>query len=393
MFARRWLWLSVLLSLSVSVGSAALANDNKGGNRVIEARGAAQVKAATATNYRSLATGTIVRQGDILFPSDAARVTVLCADSRIWQVPPGVPSGVSNGCPKASLARTRRILTPNLGGQDETIPYILSPRFTYLRDHTPSFRWHPVPGAKSYTVRLLAANLGELWQVQTQGTELTYPKDVKPLEWGVGYLLTVEAEGGKSSLADGGWNLGFKLLDDRNTRKVEQEIASLEASANLSPAAKAIALAEIYRNSYLVSEAIALLQDTIDKGQVSDPNQRGLIYVQLGELQAETGLNLLAEANLTQAADLFRQSQNQQGLANAQAGLSVVQLLLGKNPESEQAAQQTRATYQALGDAENSREFEEILQRAKQKRQQQVSPAGASDPFSLAGQIDAPSPE
>ncbi len=392
MLVRRWLWLSALLSLSISVGGLALANENKGGYRVIEAKGQVRVKSPSGSNYRPLATGGVVRQGDIVYPAEAAKVTVLCEGSRIWQVPPGVPSGVNSGCPVAILARTRRVMTVNLGGQDKNIPYVISPRYSYLRDRTPRFRWNSVPGAKRYTVRLLQKNLGELWQAEVQGTEVTYPDSAPTLQDGVGYLLTVETVGGKSSLTDGGWNLGFKLLDDQEIAKVDREVAALEAAADLSAAAKAIALAEIYRDYYLVAEAIDILQSLINSGNLNDPNQRALVYGHLGELQAEMGLNAQAEQNLLQAVALFRQTENQQGLADAQAGLVPVQWLLGKTAESEQMAQQAKTAYQGLEDEEGLNILEKVLARAKAKNQQQPTPGTTSNTFSLAGKIELPSP-
>ena len=393
MLVRHWLWLATLLSLSVSVEDLVLANEYKNrGHRVVEVIGKVQVKSPPKSEYRLIDAGDVVRYGDIIYPAEGARATILCAGfpRPPWKVLPGVASGVNSGCPLQKTAIIRRVMTANLGERDRTIPYVISPRYSYLRDHTPTFRWNSVPGAKSYTVRLLQQNLGELWQAEVEENEVTYPDSAPPLKYGVGYLLIVETEGGKTSLTDGGWNLGFKLLDDQKIDEVAQEVAELEVSVNLSAAVKAIALAEIYRDYYLITEAIDILQTLTNSEILSDPNQQALVYAQLGELQTETGLNAQAEQNLRQAVAIFRQTKNQQGLADAQAGLAPVKWLLGKTAESEQIAQQAKTAYQALEDEEGLKLLEKVLARAKAKKPHDDPP---TDLFSLAEMIDLPSPE
>ena len=79
-------------------------------------------------------------------------------------------------------------------------------------------------------------------------------------------LKATPTPGRVRSGSSGGWNLGFKLLDDQKIAKVAKEVAQLEVIANLSAAAKAIALAEIYRHYYLFAEAIDILQTLINSG-------------------------------------------------------------------------------------------------------------------------------
>ncbi len=74
------------------------------------------------------------------------------------------------------------------------------PRFSVLKVK-PRFCWPAVPGASTYRVSLFDAQGGELWARAVPTTELSYPADADPLDWGARYMWRVEAEGALGPVA------------------------------------------------------------------------------------------------------------------------------------------------------------------------------------------------
>jgi hypothetical protein len=320
---------------------------------LVVAEGEVLLKRDGWSNYHPTAFGAAVYRGDQLRPAAGAKVVVLCDNLTAWTVPPGAPSGLTSGCPQPpepALVHGESAIGDTRGGTDPLIPFIISPRATKLLNPTPTLRWNPVPGAKSYTVRLSGVN----WQDTVSATEVIYPGD-PPLQPGMTYLLIVEADNGKSSKEEGVAGLGFSLLPDEEARHVRADAAKI-AGLNLTDEAKAFALAQLYAGRGLYTEAIERLDKMAEAGI-----QAANIYRALGDLYRRIGLSLLAETRYSEAVTLAETARDIEALAAAQAGLGDVYAALGNKDEAVRWLKQAQAGYDALGDSQRASGVSERL--------------------------------
>ena len=291
--------------------------------RIINAEGQVWLKRGTS-NYRLTGVDEELMYGDRLKTEQGTKVLVLCDDLTLWRVPDGGIWSLYNGCPIIVARKKRGETRSRPGGSDPQIPYPLGPRMTYLLNDKPTFRWNGVKGASRYTVQLKGPG-GAEWSApaEVSATELVYPEDEPPLKWGVKYLLIVEADNNTSSRYDCGANLGFELLPEYKVQKVQEEAAKIDDLPDLTEEEKSLALAELYSNESLIADAIKTLEMLAERG-----SQTTSVYLRLGDLYGEAGLNLLAEARYSKAIDLFTATQDRYGLTKAQAGLAQVKLRL-----------------------------------------------------------------
>jgi hypothetical protein len=241
----------------------------------------------------------------------------------------------------------------NQGGTDASIPYIISPRYTLLNDSNFTISWHEVEGANSYMVTIQGED-GLNWTKEVNGTETVYDGE-QALSPDTYYLVTVEADNGTSSMNDQGKSFAFSLANNDTINYLETETARID-SLNLTPENQAIALAYLYDSTNLNAEAITTLE-----GLVSQGTENPLVYQMLGDVYAETGLNSLAETSYNQAIELAQNSDNLEVLANAQAGLAGVNLILGNHFQAGKLAQQAETSYQTLGNDHHAMMLEETL--------------------------------
>lgn len=321
-----------------------------------EGEGALLLKRGSS-DYSQIGVGEELAQGDRLLPADGMTVKVLCDDLTVWRVAAGVPSGVNSGCPGDGphLLTVRGDVSHRPGGSDSRIPYILSPRMTYWLDDRPTFRWNGVKGASRYTVRLLGPGTTD-WKTEVSSTQVVYPDKAPRLEQGVKYLLVVEADNGASSLEDSGACLGFELLEDYEVDEVQEGKAKIAQSPDLTEEEKALAIAQLYTNNDLSSDAIDALE-TLAKKKLEIP----LVYRMLGDLYAEAGLNLLAQARYTTALERSKAIRDRYGLTEAQAQLANVKLMLGKITEARHLFEQAHAGYRVLDNLERASRVERRL--------------------------------
>jgi len=238
------------------------------------------------------------------------------------------------------------------GGNDSELPYIISPRYTLLLNEQPNISWNPVAGATLYLVRIEGP--GVEWLAETSETQIVYSGE-QPLEAGVAYKVTVEADTGTSSIDDAGAKLGFRVVETEKAQSIQQQAEEI-AKSSLSAEEKAIATAQLYSEYMFKAEAIATLETLVNQG-----NQTGAVYKMLGDLYAETGLNLLAEASYNQAIELASVKQEQMVLTEAQAGLAGVNLMLGNEEEAQEMQKLAQAGYQEMGEQEKAKQLEERL--------------------------------
>ncbi|MGB0385474.1 MAG: tetratricopeptide repeat protein [Ardenticatenaceae bacterium] len=325
-------------------------SDDLGFALLVVAEGDVSLMRQQWADFHPAAFGTLLRRGDQLNPAPDTRIVVLCDNLRTWTVPPGVPSGLNNGCPlppepllrsgKSLLGRTR---TPVEALQ--SIPYIISPRATELLNRRPTLRWNPVPGAISYTVQVRGGDIDWKEHVQGTKTELTYPGH-PPLKEGVSYSLIVEADMGQSSRDEEVKGGGFSILSEEKAQSVEVaegKVAKLELPAK----AEALARAHLYRAQNLVSKAIEILEPL-----ATQEEEEVAIHQTLADLYRQIDLNLLAKPRYQKALDLASTTGNVEAQAAAQAGLGEVHVALVEKEEAIKWLEKARANYEKLGESQ-----------------------------------------
>ena len=322
---------------------------------ILQATGEVLLKRKQWSDYQSTTVGAELYPGDLLQPARGAIVLVQCADGRtVWPVPEGMISGATNGCPPQSVAISRRSgdIIPPRGGVNPLIPYIISPRHTFVLNPLPTLCWNAVPGANRYTVSLIG-NEDVLWEKEVSETEVVYSGE-PPLESGVEYLLFVKAHMGASSQEEDLPNLGFSLLDDNEAQLVRDTTEQL-LKLDLADEAKALALVHLYVNYELRAEAIAILEVLVKQG-----SQTSVVYRTLGELYREVGLNLLAQKYYLKAIELAS-LEDVEGQAIAAEGLGKVYVAIANRQEAIRWLTQARDGYQVLGDMQRFGELAAIV--------------------------------
>ena len=320
-------------------------------NQIISATGEIQLKSPGEVEYRVVGVGARLNPGVILRPAANANVTVLCNDSTVWIVPAGIPSGLNNGCSQgiAKGLRSDRWMYPQAGGNNPEIPFTISPRTKFILDEHPLLQWNAVSGASLYLVRLEGSD-DSVWETEvTDDVSVVYPDDAPPLQTGVLYSFTVEADTGAFSDNDLSENSQFSLLDMATATKVREAVASLE-ELDMNDEMKALAIAQVYQDYNLFDEAIGTLEKLVQWD-----TQIPLVYQRLGILYAnKSGLNLLAAERYSQGIELAKSRQERQILADCQAGLAAVKMRLGEMQEAETIWQSAAAEYEALEDSESA---------------------------------------
>lgn len=185
-----------------------------------------------------------------------------------------------------------------LGLFDPLSPYLISPRSTLILDDRPTISWNEVPGATSYTVRIVTEE-GEIWsQENVTGTEIVYPGD-PPLQPGTYYLAIVVADTGASSQEEDVPGRTFRLLGADRANSVREAIAVLDGQ-QLSRDEKALLQAYLYIGYYLRADAIETLESSVAAG-----SQNPEIYRLLGNLYETVALTPLAEERYLKAIELY----------------------------------------------------------------------------------------
>ncbi len=381
---RKFVSITIVFTLTTIISStfyasASRTEENSGASRIVEATGDVELK-PRSQDFRPTGIGEVLGDGERLRLGEGAIVKVICNTGRSWIVPPGTTSLVTDGCPGTPpITRTATLSRP--GGNNPQLPYVISPRLTYLLTDKPTLKWNEVEGATSYTVRI-EREIGEirelLWQKTVTLTEIDYPENEQPLKWGRRYLVTVEASNGASSRNDAGGNLGFEVVRKTVIERVKETKTSIENNSQGED--RAIALAGLYEDEKLIKNAI----DTLQEMAVQD-SEYPLIYLMLGEFYGLSGLNVQAEANYETALQLLLTSQHPYSLAKTQAKLAEVKLILGKKDEAQQLLNQAKAGYEASAASQEVDEIEERLNELEiqNENEQSVPPNGILTPTDL----------
>jgi hypothetical protein len=352
-------------------------------NRIVQADGVVLLKRNGSSSYHRTSVGAQLHPQDVLKPASGAKVVVRCNPTRRWVVPAGIPSSVNSGCPgdRAVVSLRGGDLVNVVGGSDPTIPYIISPRRTWLLNNKPLLKWNPIPGANSYKVRVKGEGID--WQTQVIKNEVVYAGE-QPLQPGVTYLLLVEANTGQSSqrekassLNEGGtlpfyeddkyagW--GFSVLPEEDAKAVHENIKRILTWEfwELPEDTKTLAVADVYISNDLYAEAIDTLETLVQKN-----SQAPGVYQLLGDLYGHVGLNLLAEARYLQAVEFAKAAEDPEAEANARAGLARVYAITGNLDSATKQFEQAQAKYKSLGDTQRASDIERNLTELAKRKDQ-----------------------
>ena len=342
MIQKQQLVASVLIAVGIVIGLSELSlGESTGINILIVNKGEVKVKKENWKAFQKASTGSLLRPNDYLQIGSNASAFLLCSNTERWKPTAGKQFKVSEGCPRGTASRPRKVARAQTRAGNEPIPYIISPRNTDLLSDRPLLKWNPVSGATSYQVQLEGGGLA--WQTETNQTQLLYGGQ-EPLKSGVKYLLTVTTDKGVSSKQEVGANLMFGLMATEKAKVVEEEATNLKKQG-LSPEAETLSLAYLYEGNNLKAEAIALLQSLSQQ-----KSQNRVVYSLLGDFFLQTGLNQQAKLAYEQALALAQKSGDQEGEAEAQSGLGEANFGLGKKEEALSWLKKAQASYGALGD-------------------------------------------
>jgi hypothetical protein len=328
--------------------------------------------------YRPVRAGTYLVQGDLLWPADGSRVKVICPDLSQRSVKAGVPSGMKLVCPVWEVPLVKGgIALGVLGGIDASVPFVISPRHTLLLNNPPSLYWHSVPGASPYTIQLNGTN-GKVKEYQSKSNRFTLPTPLLPA---TPYWLTIQADTGESSEADGTSNLGFRILRPAEASLVQAKAAQI-LQQKLNKQSTALLLAEFYSTyslpesvisnygltpqnfkSYnLTAEAITVLETLIRQG-----DQSPVVYRTLGDLYWQNGLYLMADDAYRKVIELATAPEDLEEKTIAQYGLGEINAATKQVNTAVQFYRQAKDGHAALGDARKIQFLDQLIENLTQQ--------------------------
>lgn len=246
------------------------------------------------------------------------------------------------------------------GGNDPAIPYVISPRNTWIGEPPETIRWNPVAGAARYTVTLWQWSYARdtpifsLWETTVEGAnETAFPSLV--LEPGIYYSIEVVAEGdvGAAGGAAGGaavssdqdegyLHSGFQLLFEEDYQVLRSRLAQVNAAEAPTPEEATLAEAGVYFLDEMYADALQTLAPL-----TLNPTASDLVYTALGDTYSKMGLNLLAIESYDWA--LARANNNLLSEATILVNQADVYATLGDFDQAQQLLAQARIAYSLLG--------------------------------------------
>ncbi|MGC9528464.1 MAG: tetratricopeptide repeat protein [Limnospira sp.] len=263
--------------------------------------------------------------------------------------------GVVWGCPPDGgfSLRVGRQSDNTLGGIDPSIPYVTTPRRTFISNSQPIIRWNPVAGASRYTVQVLGDDVN--WETEVSGTQVQYP-GTPALTPGVEYRVIVEADNGASSQLDvGAETATFERLYPEDLEIVETDIAQIREQ-EFPEETEALSIADIYIREDLLAAAIDTLEPFVASG-----TETLEVYQVLGDIYRYVGLNLLAEERYERSIEIATAIEDIQGLADARSGLAEVKAMLDQPEAAIKLLTQAQSGYETLNDTERIEELQKRI--------------------------------
>ena len=249
---------------------------------------------------------------DQLFVDKKSEGKISCPEKRgisIHTIPEAEWTSVRERCGNYVSSNIRPGMDESvIGGIDDTIPYLITPRHTLLLNDRPKMRWNAVAGAKEYTVSLLADGKPS-WEKVSTKNELQY--DGPKLIPGVSYAFIITTDTGVSSTRDRdpkslklSKNLDFRIMRSEEVSTfLPKDLSDIDAILRTAKAYREYRIPENRTNLYklnlynytsygLMAEAVQILEAYL----LSNKDSR-LTRLALAEMYLELGLLKLAEKN------------------------------------------------------------------------------------------------
>jgi len=306
--------------------------------------------------YQPLSFGAALDWRDLLQAASDAEGLIVCADLSLAQVPPGYHGGLP--CPRTKPVLERGeslVVGPRRDGLLAfSIPYVLSPRHTFIKTSHPLLRWHPsTTGTITYTVRVWGGDLD--WQKKTTTIPLTYPDDAPPLAPRTPYYLTVvDAEGHSSEEEQTALDVSFSLLLPQEVDTIQTLVAQA-CDLELAERATQLLEAEIYAAHGLRASAITLLEE------LAAGEDAPTVHRRLGNLYLEMGLYTEAQDAYERALDGYHALGDREGEAHVLAGLGLARRGNGDDATARAHLEQALSVYRGIGDVDDTANVEAIL--------------------------------
>lgn len=298
---------------------------------LINVEGNVQVKKSKWKDFNKIEPGITLNSKDKIKVIDNASATIYCSDKTRWIIDkPGIHSiseGCSEGSKIASLHKgnnqsTRGAKAPAFEESLEKLPYLVSPRKTYVLNAPLTIRWNEVPGATNYKVKV-----GD-WERETKEGQISYDGKLEPGEY---YRITIVANNGATSQDEYGrlesgdnW---FIVLEDEEAETLREEFREkLEAlkEAEKTQEEKEWSLAMFYLDKTLYFDVIQILEGLVKSG-----SQKLDVYYLLGDMYQKVGLNLMAKDIFQQGLALSVQQENSEYKGSIQQRLEWLESSLG----------------------------------------------------------------
>jgi hypothetical protein len=213
------------------------------------------------------------------------------------------------------------------GGGDDTLPYIVSPRYSMIRNKQPILRWNAVAGATNYTVHLVHDRSPDpICTIQNVvGTpknniiEVSFEhcknSDLQSYQLQLGHYYKLEViaynSGNKINSTQetmdrseyraedrGVEESEFRLIDPNEEQEISKLLEEIRKDA-MSEEESIIRTSSMYASYNLYSEAILSLEKLIEINSSSPA-----LYLRLGDYYASSGLLRLANLSYCKANSL-----------------------------------------------------------------------------------------
>ena len=196
---------------------------------LIDVRGNVEVKKAQSKRFNKAEYGMTLSGEDKVKLGSNASLMIYCSDQnkRVVEGPgtylvsekclPGKPT--IRLCPSCNND-TRRLFGVKEEGLKQ-LPYLISPRNTYVFNNPLTIRWNEVFGATLYKVKF---ELGG-WERETKKTQIVYDGELEPGDWN---SIIIEADNGATSSEVDAQNSWFQVLKDEEAKILREQVAAIK---------------------------------------------------------------------------------------------------------------------------------------------------------------------